>query len=257
MNIFQAIILAIVEGITEFLPISSTGHLVLTAKLLGISQTDFVKSFEIMIQLGAILAVVVLYFHLFLKNKKFWKTLFIAFIPSMIVGFAFYKIIKNLLIGNPYITLIALFVGGIAILLLEKQYKSMKSHTENINTISTKQAIIIGLSQSVSVIPGVSRAGATILGGMYVGLTRKTAVEFSFLLAVPTMLAASTLDLSESYRSFSLENIWLLVIGFLVAFSVAFLAVKWLLSFVRTNTLVPFGIYRIILSIAYYLFILR
>lgn len=257
MNISQAIILAIVEGITEFLPISSTGHLVLTAKLLGISQTDFVKSFEILIQLGAILAVVVLYFHLFLKNRKFWKTLLIAFIPSMIVGFAFYKIIKNLLIGNPYITLIALFVGGIIILLLEKQYKSMKSHTENINTISTKQAIIIGLSQSVSVIPGVSRAGATILGGMYVGLTRKTAVEFSFLLAVPTMLAASTLDLSGSYRSFSLENIWLLIIGFLVAFSVAFLAVKWLLSFVRTNTLVPFGIYRIILSIAYYLFILR
>lgn len=257
MNLFEAIILAVVEGITEFLPISSTGHLILTARLLGIEQTEFVKSFEIIIQLGAILAVVVLYFHLFLKNKNIWKTLLIAFLPSMVVGLAFYKIIKSVFFGNPYITLIALFVGGIVILLLEKKYTTMKSNTDTVGTITNKQALLIGLCQSLSVIPGVSRAGATILGGMYVGLKRTTAVEFSFLLAAPTMLAASTLDLTESYRLFRPGDVFLLSVGFLVAFVVALFTMKWLLAFVRTNTLSPFGVYRIILSIVYYFLILR
>lgn len=257
MSLFQAIILAIVEGITEFLPISSTGHLVLVARLLAIEQTDFVKSFEIIIQLGAILAVVVLYFHMLLRNRSLWKTLLIAFFPSMVVGLLFYQLIKGVLIGNPYITLLALFFGGIAILLLEKKYKTMQSHTQSMEHISKKQAIYIGICQSFSVIPGVSRSAATILGGMYVGLSRKVAVEFSFLLAVPTMLAASVLDLSESYSSFSAENVTLLLVGFFISFVVAIFSIKWLLTFVRSNTLAPFGVYRIALSVIYYALVLR
>ncbi|MEN9406942.1 MAG: undecaprenol kinase, undecaprenyl-diphosphatase [Candidatus Parcubacteria bacterium] len=257
MTILQAVLLAIVEGITEFLPISSTGHLVLTARLLAIEQTEFVKSFEIIIQLGAILAVVILYMQIFLKNKVLWKTIMIAFVPSMVVGFLFYKLIKTVLIGNPYITLVALFLGGVLILLLERRYRTTTVHTETMTAISHKQAFFIGLCQAVSVIPGVSRAGATILGGMSLGLSRKTAVEFSFLLAAPTMLAASVLDMTESYNSFTFENLILLSVGFVVSFLVAFGVMKWLLVFIKTNTLSAFGVYRIVLSLVYYVFVLR
>ncbi len=258
MSLIQAIILAIVEGVTEFLPISSTGHLVLTATLLHINQTDFVKSFEIIIQLGAILAVVVLYFRLLRGHIALWKTLLVSFLPSMVVGLVLYKVIKAVLLGNPYVVLVMLFLGGIVILLLERKYKSMKSHTQVVTEVSFKQALFIGLCQSLSVIPGVSRAAATILGGMYVGLTRETAVEFSFLLALPTMLAASSLDIFESHASFAIgENFFLLSVGFLVSFGVAFLSMKWLISFIRSHTFTPFGVYRIVISILYYVFVLR
>jgi undecaprenyl-diphosphatase len=257
MTILQAILLSIVEGITEFLPISSTGHLVLAASLLAIEQTEFVKSFEIIIQLGAILAVVILYLQIFLRNKVLWKTVATSFVPSMIVGFLFYKLIKTVLIGNPYITLVALFLGGVLILLLERRYRRISVHTETMTAITYKQALFIGLCQAISVIPGVSRAGATILGGMSLGLSRKTAVEFSFLLAAPTMLAASVLDISESYTSFSPENLVLLAVGFVVSFFVALMVMKWLLVFIKTNTLSVFGVYRIVLSIVYYMLVLR
>lgn len=257
MTILQAILLSIVEGITEFLPISSTGHLVLAARLLAIEQTEFVKSFEIIIQLGAILAVVILYLQIFLRNKVLWKTVATAFVPSMIVGFLFYKLIKTVLIGNPFITLVALFLGGVLILLLERRYRTTSVHTETMTAITYKQALFIGLCQAISVIPGVSRAGATILGGMSLGLSRKTAVEFSFLLAAPTMLAASVLDISESYTSFSPENLVLLAVGFVVSFFVALMVMKWLLVFIKTNTLSVFGVYRIVLSIVYYMLVLR
>ncbi|MDP3941742.1 MAG: undecaprenyl-diphosphatase UppP [bacterium] len=256
MTLYQAVILAIVEGVTEFLPISSTGHLVLVATLLHIQQTDFVKSFEITIQLGAILAVAALYFRLLTRNFHIWKSLLTAFFPSMVVGLVFYKIIKTALLGNPYITLLMLLLGGIAILILEKRYTSLKSHTQSVENVTRKQALLIGLCQSVSVIPGVSRAAATILGGMYVGLTRRSAVEFSFLLAFPTMAGASALDLYGSYSSFSGDNMFLLGVGFVVAFFVALLTMKWLLTFVKTQTFTPFGVYRILLSIFYYLFVL-
>lgn len=256
MSLLQAIFLAIIEGITEFLPISSTGHLVLAATLLHIEQTDFVKSYEIIIQLGAILAVVVLYFRFFLKNLNLWRPILVAFFPSMVVGLVLYKIIKYVFLGNPYITLATLFLGGIAIIVLEKKYKKMRSHTKSPKEMTLRQAFLVGLCQSLSVVPGVSRAAATILGGMYAGLTREAAVEFSFFLAVPTMLAASTLDFIESSTRFQGGDITILSVGFLVSFIVALLAIRWLLTFVRSSSLVPFGLYRIALSIVYFLGVL-
>lgn len=256
MDILQVLILSIVEGVTEYLPISSTGHLVLTANALRIPQTDFVKSFEIIIQLGAILAVIVLYWKSLLSGFKMWKTLFLAFLPSAIIGFTLYPVIKDVLLGNPLITVIALFVGGVILIILEKIYTEKNHHTDHVEDITTKQALLIGCAQAISVIPGVSRAGATIMGGLFAGAKRTTAVEFSFLLAVPTMLSASALDLYESKLAFS-QNEWgLIAFGFIASFFVALLAIKTFLKFIKTNTFVWFGVYRIVFSLIYFLIFL-
>ena len=252
MDILQAIILSVVEGFTEFLPISSTGHLILASDLLKIVQTDFVKTFEISIQLGAILAVVFLYWKTLTANLKLWKKIVAAFIPSAVVGFIFYPFIKDILIGNTSVVLASLLLGGFALIVLEKYHKETKT-SGKLENISYKNALIIGLFQSVSVIPGVSRAAATIAGGMIAGLNRKAAVEFSFLLAIPTMLGATTLDLLKSGLTFSQNEAFLLVVGFIGAFITAFIAVKFLLSFVLKHTFVPFAVYRIILALLFLL----
>ena len=257
MTILQAIILAVVEGLTEFLPISSTGHLVLTANALSISQTEFVKSFEVIIQLGAILAVTVLYAKTYLANIKILKKLLYAFIPTGFLGFIFYPVVKDVLLGNTYITLAALFLGGIVLIFIEKLPLEKNSHTDDVQEITTRQAVLIGFIQSISMIPGVSRAGATIVGGLLVGLNRKAAVEFSFLLAVPTVLAASSYDLYKSGFSFTGEEWMLLGIGFLVSFIVAILAIKFFLGLIKHHSLAVFGAYRIILAVLYALFLLR
>ncbi|MBI4157814.1 undecaprenyl-diphosphate phosphatase, partial [Candidatus Woesebacteria bacterium] len=173
MNLFQALILSVVEGFTEFLPISSTGHLILVGDLLKIIQTDFVKTFEISIQLGAILAVVYLYWKKLTINIELWKKIIAAFIPSAVVGFIFYSFIKNILIGNSTVVLVSLFLGGLALIFLEKVHKE-KTNEQKFESISYKNALIIGFFQSISVVPGVSRAAATIAGGMLTGLNRKT-----------------------------------------------------------------------------------
>lgn len=256
MSYLHAIILSIVEGITEFLPISSTGHLVLTARLLSIPETDFVKSFEIIIQLGAILAVVVLYARRFINNITVWKNVIIAFLPTAILGVAFYKVIKSVLLGNELVTLAALFLGGIFLVLFEKYwYAKEKVHIHKIEDLSVKQSFLIGLAQSVSMIPGVSRAAATIVGGMSLGMDRKVAVEFSFLLAVPTMLAASGLDLIKTHFSFTGSEWGLLIVGFLGSFIVAIFAIKYFLQFIQHHTFVGFGWYRIILAVVYFLLV--
>lgn len=255
MDYIQAIILSIVEGLSEFLPISSTGHLILTSRLLNIPQTDFVKSFEVIIQLGAILAVVYLYWKKVITNFRFWSKLIVAFIPSGIVGLTLYKTIKDVLIGNSLVTLAALFLGGILLIILEKIYKEQGHHISNIDQISNKQAFLIGLCQSISIIPGVSRAAATIIGGMFLGLKRTAAVEFSFLLAIPTMAAATGLDLIKSDFNFSTNEYSLLAVGLLGSFITAIFAIKFLLKFVQTHTFISFGIYRIILSILFFFFI--
>lgn len=255
MDFLQAIILSIVEGISEFLPISSTGHMVLISVLLRIQQTEFVKSFEIFIQLGAILAVVVLYYKTFLQNKEVWKRIIVAFIPTAIIGYALYKIIKHLLLGNTMVTVLAILIGGIAMIVLELLHKEKDHHKEKIEEIPLKSAFFIGVFQSISVIPGVSRAAATIIGGLFMGTKRKAAVEFSFLLAVPTMLAATGLDMLKTGFSFSAYDYLLLSIGFVGAFVVALFAIKFFLKFVQKHTLIPFGIYRIILAILFLLFI--
>lgn len=257
MDLFQAVILGIVEGITEFLPISSTGHLILASNLLKIPQTEFVKTFEIAIQSGAILSVVFLYGRTILKDIELIKQVLIAFIPTAIIGFTLYKFIKQYLIGNSEAVLGSLFLGGIILILVELLFKKAKSQTLTANSqISYEKAFMIGLFQSISMIPGVSRAAATIIGGMIVGLPRKTAVEFSFLLAVPTMLAATTFDLKQTSFTFD-SNQWLiLAVGFITSFIVALIAIKWLLRFIQSNTFVSFGIYRIVASIIYFLLIL-
>ncbi|MEK7110997.1 MAG: undecaprenyl-diphosphate phosphatase, partial [Patescibacteria group bacterium] len=234
MNLIQTAILSIVEGITEFLPISSTGHLILVSKLLNLPQTEFVKSFEIIIQLGAIMAVVVLYFKKLIDDKKLFPKVLTAFIPSAIIGFVLYKFIKQYLIGNPQIVLISLFIGGILLIILEKILVKIKiKNYLEIEELGLKSCLLIGLSQTVSMIPGVSRAAATIIGGMSVGLSRQSAVEFSFLLAVPTMAAATGLDLLKSYQYFSSQDIKMLTLGFIISFISAKIAVEWLIKFMK------------------------
>ena len=257
MDLFQSIILSVVEGITEFLPISSTGHLILTSNILNITQTNFVKDFEIIIQLGAIFAIVVLYYKKFLQNAKLWKTILAAFIPTAVIGFLLFKLIKTFLLGNPYITVIALFLGGIALIILELIYKEKEHHVEKVEQITYKNAFLIGLAQSLAIIPGVSRSAATIVSALFLGTKRKAAAEFSFLLAVPTMAAATTLDLIDAKLNYSSFEWLILGIGLLGSFVTAIVVVKWFLKFIQNHTFIPFGIYRIIISIIFWYFLLR
>ncbi|MBI2031548.1 MAG: undecaprenyl-diphosphate phosphatase [Candidatus Levybacteria bacterium] len=257
MDYLQSILLGIVEGATEFLPISSTGHLILTSDVLKIPQTDFVKSFEIFIQLGAILAIVFLYAKTFLTNRDVLLRICIAFLPTVFMGLAFYKIVKDFLIGNTSITLLALSLGGIILIFLEILYKEKDHHADRIEKLNLKQSFLIGLCQSVALIPGVSRAAATIIGGLFLGAKRKTAVEFSFLLAVPTMLAATGLDLVKGNLSFNQKEFLLLLVGFVTSFIVALLSVKFLLRFIKTHNFIPFGIYRILLALLFWLLIMK
>lgn len=257
MNYSQTIILSIIEGLTEFLPISSTGHLVLASKLLAIPQTEFVKSFEIIIQLGAILSVVVLYWNKLLNNIRLVSKIIVAFIPTAVLGFIFYGVIKEFLIGNTMITLLALFFGGIALLVFEMWYKEQPDHIDRIEDLSFKNAVVIGFCQSVSMVPGVSRAAATILGGLFVGLKRRAAVEFSFLLAIPTMAAATGLDMLKTDFQFTVYEYGLLVMGFVGAFVTALLAVKFLLSYIQYHTFIFFAVYRIVLAFLFWLLIMR
>lgn len=249
MNLWQAFILGIIEGITEFLPISSTGHLILGARLLGLPETNFLKSFEITIQLGAILAVVVLYAKKLFLNKSILTKLLVAFLPTAIFGLLFYKLIKTYLLGNSYVVVIMLFLGGIILILFEHFHKQKSTTEESVTQISYKHCLLIGCIQVVAMIPGVSRSAATMIGGMILGYSRKTVVEFSFLLAIPTIAAATALDFLKNYREFSLDSVGILSAGFITSFITAFLAVKFLVSFVQKHTLIAFGVYRIVLAI--------
>ena len=260
MTIITSIILGVVEGLTEFLPISSTGHLILTADLLKLETTEFLKSFEIIIQLGAIGSVVVLYWRQFLLKREVLKRVLLAFIPTAIIGLLFYKIIKTYLLGNLWVVVISLFVGGLILIAFElwlsekeksQQLRGEASKLESLEKISYRQAVIIGLCQSLAIVPGVSRSAATIVGGLALGLKRETIVEFSFLLAVPTMLAATVLDLAKSSPNFSSDEFGLLLIGFIVSFLVALLAIKTFLAYIRNNNFIAFGIYRIIVAIVF------
>jgi undecaprenyl-diphosphatase len=252
MNFLHAIILGLVEGITEFLPISSTGHLILTAKILELPQSEFLKSFEIAIQLGAILAVVVLYWRSFFMKIEVLKKVAVAFIPTAILGLIFYKIIKQFLLESEQVVLWSLFLGGIFLIVFELFYREKKSALEDVAAISWRQAFTIGLFQSIAMVPGVSRAAATVVGGLILGLKRKTIVEFSFLLAVPTMAAATGLDLLKSGGNFSMNQFSILTVGFLISFLTAILAIKFLLRFIKTHSFVSFGVYRIILALLFW-----
>lgn len=257
MNLVNTLILSAIEGITEFLPISSTGHLNLSRVLLGIPKSEFFTTFEIFIQLGAILAVVVLYFKTYAKNVEVWKKVIAAFIPTAVIGFALGKFIKHFLVSNEFITLAALFIGGVLLIILELIYKEKEHHAESIEKISYKNAMLIGLCQAVAVIPGVSRSAATIVGALFLGTKRKTAVEFSFLLAVPTMFGATVFDLKDTSFSFSSNELLLMTIGFIGSFMFALVAIKFFLGFIKNHTFIPFGVYRIVISVIFWLVFIK
>lgn len=255
MNILDGFILGIVEGITEFLPISSTGHLILADKLLDLPQTEFLKSFEVIIQLGAITAVVFIYFNLFFKIKDL-KKIIIGTIPAAIIGLGAYEIIKNNLLGSEDIVVWAMFIGGLLLVLFEIFYKGPDKEKEEIYEISYRQAFFIGLFQVLAIIPGVSRSASTIIGGLLLGIPRKTVVEFSFLLAVPAILGASAVDIYHNPSVFSDGNLLILLVGFLTAFVVAIISIKFLLRYIRNHNFIPFGIYRVILALIFFFLVI-
>lgn len=255
MELWQALIMGVVEGISEFLPISSTGHLMLTAQVLGLAPTEFIKSFEVAIQLGAILAVVVLYARSLLCNAEILKRVAAAFVPTAVVGLVLYKFIKKVLLGNTDIVLWALFGGGVFLILFEVLHQEDERSISKIEEMSYFRAMGIGLFQALSVIPGVSRAAATIVGGLLLGVSRRTIVEFSFLLAIPTMAAATGLDLLKSAGHFSAAEFQALGMGFLASFGVAVFSIKFLLQYIQRHTFLIFGVYRIVLAGVFWIFI--
>lgn len=255
MSLPQAILLSVIEGITEFLPVSSTGHLILAQHMLGIAESPMVASFTIIIQAGAIAAVGVLYAQTIIKHPKVIMPVLIAFIPTGIIGFFLYRTIKHVFLTTDVITVVALIAGGFVLMWFERFIDPPK--TASLTDIQPKQALIIGIAQSISVIPGVSRAGATIVGSMAVGLRRTDAVRFSFLLAVPTIVAASVLDIAKSAHLFSQSDIYLIIIGTIFSCLSAIVAMRMFLSYLRNNSLQIFGVYRIVIGIVYALVYLR
>jgi len=249
VTLLDAIILGIIEGITEFLPVSSTGHLILASAVLKLEDTEFLKSFEIAIQLGAILSVVVLYARSLIKDRDLIQKTIVAFLPTCIVGLIAYKFVKRYLMGNELIVVAALLIGGLVLILFEWL---QRGKPEGSKQISYSQAISIGLFQCISMIPGVSRSAATIIGGMVIGIDRKTIVEFSFLLAIPTMAAATALDIYKSASLFSSAEIHLLIVGFVISFVVALFSIKLLLRYIQNHTFVAFGIYRILVAFLFW-----
>lgn len=250
MNLIQTIILAIIEGITEFLPISSTGHMILASYIMNIQDVEFVKTFEISIQLGAIMAIVMIYANRFLRGISIYLKLGFAFFPTAVIGFFAYDIIKTFLF-NSTIVAVSLVAGGIILVIIDKRVVRQKSSVVDLEDISYKNAFFIGLIQCFSMIPGVSRAAATIIGGVFNGLDKKQATEFSFLLAVPTMFAATGYDIIKTSVIFSKQEIVLLIIGLCIAFFTAWIAVKLFIKIVEKYGFIYFGYYRIIIGVIF------
>ncbi len=252
MTILHAIILGIVEGLTEFLPVSSTAHLIITSQFLGLSQTEFMKFFEVFIQSGAILTVFFLYLKYLLKNKQVIKFILISFLPTAVIGLFLYKIIKNIFFKSNLLIVFTLAFVGVLFLIIEFLIKRKKiALHKTINHLTINHALFIGLFQSLAVIPGVSRAGIIIIGMILLGYKRQEAAKYTFLLAVPTILAATGLDFVKTIGTVSIavNEILLLVVGFFTSFLVAYFIIKWFINYLQNNSLVVFGIYRIILAI--------
>lgn len=266
MNFLDAVVLGIVEGLTEFLPISSTGHLILAGRFLGLPQSEFLKTFEIAIQLGAILSVAVLYFKSLFADWSVMTRIAVAFAPTAVLGALLYKIVKTVFLESNQLIAWSLLIGGIVIILFEwwssKKKGAREAEEQKLTGTSLSQEITlqksfwIGVLQSLAMIPGVSRSGATIIGGMSLGISRKNIVEFSFLLAFPTMLAATMLDVWKNRAVLTEENLSLLIVGLVVSFLVAWAAIKFFLNFIKRNTFMIFGVYRIAVGILLLVFFL-
>lgn len=246
MTYLEALILAVIEGITEFLPVSSTGHMIIASSFMGISENPLTKNFEVVIQLGAILSVVVIYWDKFLHSFRFYKKLAVAFLPAAIAGVILKNHIDSLL-SNIWVVIISLFAGGIILIFTDKWFKHAEGTEEQETT--WLQAFKIGCFQCIAMVPGVSRSAATIIGGMVVGLNRKNAAEFSFFLAVPTMLGASAKKLMDSHKTMQANDALILLAGSFVAFIVALFAIKSFISFLQRYGFKWFGYYRIILGV--------
>jgi undecaprenyl-diphosphatase len=248
MNIFEVIVLAIIEGLTEFLPVSSTGHMIIASSLMGIQSDNFVKLFTVAIQLGTILSVVVLYFKRFFRTFEFYFKLLFAFIPAVIFGLLFSDKIDELL-EIPMTVAVSLLIGGIILLFVDNWFKD--ADVDDADKISYPTALKIGIFQCLAMIPGVSRSGASIIGGMTQKLTRRAAAEFSFFLAVPTMFAATAKKLFDFYKdghTITSQELNLLLIGNVIGFVVALIAIKTFINFLTKHGFRLFGIYRIIVG---------
>ncbi|MBU6339029.1 MAG: undecaprenyl-diphosphate phosphatase [Rickettsiales bacterium] len=259
-DLFKTIFLGIIEGLTEFIPVSSTAHLLIASYLIDF-QSIKNNLFEIVIQVGAIFAVCIIYrkkifdviFNLNQKNQqKFSINLALAFLPAVFFGALFHDLIKQFLFST-FVIAISLIIGGVIMIIVE--YTKRKSETNNIDDITFSKALYIGLFQCLAMIPGISRSGATIIGGLLLKLDRKTATEFSFFLAIPTIFAATVYDLSKNISTLTFSNVELLLIGTLSAFISAIFVIKWFLSYVSKNNFVIFGVYRIIVGIVILIFI--
>lgn len=250
MSYLQAVLLAVIEGVTEFLPVSSTGHMIIGSSVMGIAQEEFTKFFTICIQLGAILSVVVLYWRRFIQSWGFYLKLFVAFLPAAVFGKLLGRQI-DLLLGNVVVVAVSLLAGGVVLLFVDRWFRATEEAGET--EVSYPVAFKIGLFQTIAMVPGVSRSAATIIGGLTQKLTRRAAAEFSFLLAVPTMFAATCYKLYQFHRdgySFDAAQIRVLAIGNVIAFMVAMLAIRSFIAYLNRHGFRVFGYYRIAVGIA-------
>lgn len=246
MDFLQAFILAVVEGITEFLPISSTGHMIIVSSIMGINEIAFTKVFEVNIQFGAILSVVVLYWKRFFNSIDFYIKLFVAFLPAAVFGLLLEDYIDKLL-ENVVVVAVSLLLGGIVLVFIDRLFPYAEQGKEQ--EVSYPSALKVGLFQCIAMIPGVSRSASTIIGGMTQKWNRKQAAEFSFFLAVPTMLAASGYKLLKDFDKISVDSLQVLLFGNVVAFIVAMIAIKFFISFLTKYGFKVFGYYRIVLGL--------
>lgn len=245
MNIVDSVVLGIIEGVTEYLPVSSTGHLIVASSWLGVSQSSANKAFEVIIQFAAILAVIANYRDKFTpRHIELWKKVTLAFIPIGIVGLLFHHQVKQLFSVPVVATMF--IVGGVIFLALERHYKDHPDRVRDVENVTYRQALWIGIAQIAALIPGTSRAGASIVGALLVGLDRKVSAEFSFLLALPVLTAAAGLDLVTHYHDFVGAELNALLVGFVVSFVVAFLTIRLFIDFLQRFTFVSFGVYRIL-----------
>lgn len=250
MNYFQAIVLSVIEGVTEFLPVSSTGHMIIGSSVMGIAQQDFTKTFTVAIQFGAILSVVFLYWKRFFQGVDFYKKLFVAFLPAVVFGVLFKKQI-NLMLGNVIVVACSMLVGGVILIMLDQWFK--KAEEKGLSEIKTNMsALKIGLFQVIAMIPGVSRSASTIVGGITQNLNKRAAAEFSFFLAVPTMFAATCKELYGLYKEgggITHDQVSILIVGNIVAFIVATIAIKAFINYLVKHGFKMFGYYRIVIGI--------
>jgi undecaprenyl-diphosphatase len=246
MNYFEAIILAVIEGLTEYLPVSSTGHMIIASSIMGIASDEFVKMFTIAIQFGAILSVVVLYWKRFFQSIDFYLKLFVAFLPAAVIGFLLNDYIDALL-ENVIVVAFSLMIGGVVLLFVDKWFKYQENDPDE---MTYGKALAVGFFQVIAMVPGVSRSAATIIGGLSQNLTRTAAAEFSFFLAVPTMFAATAYKMLKFQKEvgFTLENIPVLLVGNVIAFVVAMVAIKSFITFLTKHGFEMFGWYRIALG---------